>query len=456
LAISIDFPHFFFFSLTWKLQKIFSFCSKRDSLLFALFDKKSKKVKNRKKFGLPHPSVSPRVFIIILFLFLCVRDFKHQTPPKKRRERKGARAYYCNNTRTPKMSLIASSHRAFVHTLSAKHNIVAKGKGKGGRIRREHHSFFLSKESKRRRLKAARDDNTTRATSASSSNDFTTTHNHHQRQEPLSMKATSGKKKYPVATHSIQTIQTTASAFTQQEQKQDKKMIKKTTTRLKKSIVTNTNKQKWWEKYQSTSSHPRNLILVKNIDEFLSYLYASATMIHRDIDNHSNSIDEGVEDEEKSNDIEQILERKSPLVVVKYFREDCPACRSVHPKFAKIAEREFSNVLFLKVNLSEFDDSFAEDMNIVSVPHVQVYNGAEGLVSEFSLNLMPKSLRNFRNILDAYTSCADNLPKREIQGPASFVSATGWPGYYRGQMKYLVECKRNFWRFRRAEEDEEE
>ena len=455
LCDSIDFPHFFFFSLTWKLKKIFSFCSKRDSLLFALFDKKSKKVKNRKKFGLPHPSVSPRVFIIILFLFLCVRDFKHQTPPKKRRERKGARAYYCNNTRTPKMSLIASSHRAFVHTLSAKHNIVAKGKGKGGRIRREHHSFFLSKESKRRRLKAARDDNTTRATSASSSNDFTTTHNHHQRQEPLSMKATSGKKKYPVATHSIQTIQTTASAFTQQEQKQDKK-IKKTTTRLKKSIVTNTNKQKWWEKYQSTSSHPRNLILVKNIDEFLSYLYASATMIHRDIDNHSNSIDEGVEDEEKSNDIEQILERKSPLVVVKYFREDCPACRSVHPKFAKIAEREFSNVLFLKVNLSEFDDSFAEDMNIVSVPHVQVYNGAEGLVSEFSLNLMPKSLRNFRNILDAYTSCADNLPKREIQGPASFVSATGWPGYYRGQMKYLVECKRNFWRFRRAEEDEEE
>ena len=268
------------------------------------------------------------------------------------------------------------------------------------------------------------------------------------------MKAASGKKKYSVATHSIQTIQTTSSAFTQQEQKQDKKMIKKTTT-IKKAIVTNTNKQKWWEKYQSTSSHPRNLILVKNIDEFLSYLYASATMIHRDIDNHSNSIDEGVEDEEKSNDIEQILERKSPLVVVKYFREDCPACRSVHPKFAKIAEREFSNVLFLKVNLSEFDDSFAEDMNIVSVPHVQVYNGAEGLVSEFSLNLMPKSLRNFRNILDAYTSCADNLPKREIQGPASFVSATGWPGYYRGQMKYLVECKRKFWRFRRAEEDEE-
>ena len=124
---SIDFPHFFFFSLTWKLKKIFSFCSKRDSLLFALFDKKSKKVKNRKKFGLPHPSIHVYSSFIILFLFLCVRDFKHQTPPKKRIERKGARAYYCNNTRTPKMSLIASSHRAFVQTLSAKHNIVAKG-----------------------------------------------------------------------------------------------------------------------------------------------------------------------------------------------------------------------------------------------------------------------------------------------------------------------------------------
>ena len=89
-----------------------------------------------------------------------------------------------------------------------------------------------------------------------------------------------------------------------------------------------------------------------------------------------------------------------------------------HPsKFAKIAEREFSNVLFLKVNLSEFDDSLTEEMNIVSVPHVQVYNGAEGLVSESSLNLMPKSLRNFRNILDAYT-CVDNLPKRDSR--ASF------------------------------------
>ena len=93
-------------------------------------------------------------------------------------------------------------------------------------------------------------------------------------------------------------------------------------------------------------------------------------------------------------------------------------------------------------------------MNIASVPHVQVYNGAEGLVSESSLNLMPKSLRNFRNILDAYTSCVDNLPKREIQGPASILSA-GWPNLQRS-MKYLAECKRNFWRFRRAEEDGKE
>ena len=151
----------------------------------------------------------------------------------------------------------------------------------------------------------------------------------------------------------------------------------------------------------------------------------------------------------------EYLERKSPLVVVKYFREDCPACRSIHPKFAKIAEREFSNVLFLKVNLSEFDDSFAEEEYRLRAR--QVYNGAEGLVSESSLNLMPKSLRNFRNILDAYTSCVDNLPKREIQGPASILSAAGWPGILQRPMKYLAEWrKRNFWRFRRAEEDGKE
>ena len=67
---------------------------------------------------------------------------------------------------------------------------------------------------------------------------------------------------------------------------------------------------------------------------------------------------------------------------------------------------------------------------------------------------MPKSLRNFRNILDAYTSCADNLPKREIKGRLLLFPPVG--GILYCQMKYLVECKRNFWRFRRAEEDEEE
>ena len=304
-------------------------------------------------------------------------------------------------------------------------------------------------------------------TRASASNDFVEQQQQQQQQEQLKVNTSSKahKKKYisSVATRST----TSASAVemlvhTEQDNAtksnfintKDKKMLRKAT-----STTTSTptpTKQKWWENYQSTASQPRNLISVKNIDEFLSYLYASATMIHRDIDNQSNSIDEDVEEEEKSNSVQRILERKSPLVVVKYFREDCPACRSIHPKFAKIAEREFSNVLFLKVNLSEFDDSFAEEMNMVSVPHVQVYNGAEGLVSESSLNLMPKSLRNFRNILDAYTSCVDNLPKREIQGPASILSAAGWPGIYSGQMKYLAECKRNFWRFRRAEEDGKE
>ena len=296
---------------------------------------------------------------------------------------------------------------------------------------------------------------------ARASSEFTSSIEHNQ--EPTK----NSKNKYisSVATHSTSTSTSAEEMFSTTTEEDNVLTTTAQVGRIKNKLKLNNNnnnnnnnknKQKWWEKYQSTSSQPRNLISVKSIDEFLSYLYASATMIHRDIDNHSNSIDEDVEDEEKSSIIEQILERKSPLVVVKYFREDCPACRSVHPKFAKIAEHEFSNVLFLKVNLSEFSESFAEDMNVHSVPHVQVYNGAEGLVSEFSLNMMPKSLRNFRNILGAYTSCAENLPKRETQGPASILSAAGWPGYYRGQMKNLVECKRNFWKFRRAEQDAEE
>ena len=131
---------------------MFSFCSKRDSLLFALFDKKVKSMKNKK--NLVFPPVSPCIHHHS-FSFSLRRDFKHQTSPKKRIERKGARAYNCNNTRTPKMSLIASSHRAFVHTLrETQHR--RKRKRKRRKNKKRHHSFFSSKESKRRRLKAAR------------------------------------------------------------------------------------------------------------------------------------------------------------------------------------------------------------------------------------------------------------------------------------------------------------
>ena len=374
-----------------------------------------------------------------------------RSEPKKRK----------NKNENSSMSLAPSSFHS-TNVASTRRGCAAAAATRSGRPPYKKHAVHQHRDSKRRFEWKTTGSNEERGrrNMARASREFTSSIEHNQ--EPTM----NSKKKYisSVATHSTSTsTSTSAEEMFSTTTEEDNVLTTAQVVRIKNKLKLNNNndnnthnKQKWWEKYQSTSSQPRNLILVKNIDEFLSYLYASATMIHRDIDNHSNSIDEDVEDEEKSSIIEQILERKSPLVVVKYFREDCPACRSVHPKFAKIAEREFSNVLFLKVNLSEFSESFAEDMNVHAVPHVQVYNGAEGLVSEFSLNLMPKSLRNFRNILGAYTSCADNLPKRETQGPASILSAAGWPGYYRGQMKNLVECKRNFWRFRRAEQDAEE
>ena len=193
------------------------------------------------------------------------------------------------------------------------------------------------------------------ATRASASNDFVEQQQEQQQQqqhEQLKVNTSSKahKKKYisSVATRST----TSASAvemlvLTEQDNAtksnffntKDKKMLRKATTPT--TSTPTPTQQKWWENYQSTASQPRNLISVKNIDEFLSYLYASATMIHRDIDNQSNSIDEDVEEEEKSNSVQRILERKSPLVVVKYFRRLSGV--QEHPsKFAKIAEREFS------------------------------------------------------------------------------------------------------------------
>ena len=161
-------------------------------------------------------------------------------------------------------------------------------------------------------------------------------------------------------------------------------------------------------------------------------------MIHRDIDNQSNSIGRRRRGRGKERTAYRMLERKSPLVVVKYFRRLSGV--QEHPsKVCEIAEREFSNVLFLKVNLSEFDDSSGGNEYDLRAC-VQVYNGAEGLVSESSLNLMPKSLRNFRNILDAYTSCVDNLPKERFKGQLLYYPR-GWRGIYSGQMKYLASVK---------------
>ena len=209
-----------------------------------------------------------------------------------------------------------------------------------------------------------------------------------------------------------------------------------------KNLPATTTTIKWWEKYTT-----KNLITVKNADELIAYLYASATLITRDIDNMRKINDN---DNESS---KELLAQKSPLVVVKYFREDCPACSRLNPKFTKIAEKEFSNVLFLKVNLSEFNEDFAEKMNVPSVPYVQVFNGSEGLVNEFAINLMPQNLNLFRSIVSAYANCVDNLPKTtpEQQGPVSVIKTNGWPGFYSGQMRKFAHVKRTFWRFRRGE-----
>ena len=91
------------------------------------------------------------------------------------------------------------------------------------------------------------------------------------------------------------------------------------------------------------------------------------------------------------------------LVCVEFFAGWCFACRSLHPKFCKIAANEFPDVLFIRVHKDELPE-LCDAMGIKTLPYVQMYKGGvDGVVDEFPMNNTAHNLAKFRRALSAHS-----------------------------------------------------
>lgn len=154
---------------------------------------------------------------------------------------------------------------------------------------------------------------------------------------------------------------------------------------------------RWYEKGKSLP----NVFTARTSEEFMAFLHAAANFARR----------------KRSG-------ARAKCVCVKYFAPDCPSCRSLAPKFEKLCEREFADVVFLKVNVRDFADvEFMEKLNVPALPYVQIYSGSQGLVAEFPTSLNAKNLERLRAELEAWRE-NDGLAS---QGVAEVVEAPGWP-----------------------------
>ena len=87
-------------------------------------------------------------------------------------------------------------------------------------------------------------------------------------------------------------------------------------------------------------------------------------------------------------------------VCVEFFAGWCFACRSFHPKMHKLAAKEFSDCLFLRVHKDEVPE-LCDALGVRGLPHVRVYvpNEAEP-VDAFGMNLTAPKLARFRKALN--------------------------------------------------------
>jgi thiol-disulfide isomerase/thioredoxin len=163
--------------------------------------------------------------------------------------------------------------------------------------------------------------------------------------------------------------------------------------------------QRWYEKGKALP----NVFTARTSDEFLAFLHAAANFARRKRDRSA----------------------RAKVLCVKYFAPDCPSCRSLAPKFEKLCELEFADVVFLKVNVRDFDDAFLEQLTVPVLPYVQIFNGSQGLVADFPTSLNAKNLERLRLELSTWRDSVD-----EGEGAlAEVVEAPGWPGRYAASLR---------------------
>ena len=138
-------------------------------------------------------------------------------------------------------------------------------------------------------------------------------------------------------------------------------------------------------------------------------------------------------------------------VCVKYFRPECPGCRRLAPKFEKIAETEFPDVVFVKVNVAECSDDLMERLDVPALPYVQIFSGSRGLVAEFPASLNASNLAKLRTELNAWRNA-----KNESDGVAELVHAPGWPAFarFRGSAVFADVVRRMSRSSKSMDEDE--
>jgi thiol-disulfide isomerase/thioredoxin len=139
------------------------------------------------------------------------------------------------------------------------------------------------------------------------------------------------------------------------------------------------------------------------------------------------------------------LDRRSGrarLVCVEYFAGWCFACRSLHPKFCKIAAKEFPDVLFVRIHKDELPE-LCDALGVDKLPYVQMYKGVDGVVDEFAINNSAPNLDKFRRALRAHRDGACHGTRGQA-GPATTVHTAGWPEVY------TAAHRRSFRRFRQS------
>ena len=139
-------------------------------------------------------------------------------------------------------------------------------------------------------------------------------------------------------------------------------------------------------------------------------------------------------------------------VCVKYYKPDCPGCRRLAPKFEKIAETEFPDVVFVKVNVAECSDDLMERLEVPALPYVQIFSGSRGLVAAFPASLNANNLAKLRTELNAWRNA-----KNESDGVAELVHAPGWPAFarFRGSAVFADVVRRMSQSSKSVDEDDD-